>query len=96
MESLPTPRANAEVVYLALPRLKRAVCRTLVPSRNVTVPVGLPDPFTTGVTVAVKVTLYPYTEGLVLKSRCLWLRHVPGEILLVLAPWPSPAATETA
>ncbi len=35
MEFLPTLRANAEVVYLALPRLKWAVCRTFVPSRNV-------------------------------------------------------------
>ena len=64
MEFVPTPRANAEVVYLALPRVKWAVCRTVVPSKNVTVPVGLPEPFTTDVMVAVKVTLCPYTEGL--------------------------------
>ena len=56
MEFMPTLRADAEVVYLALPRLKWTVCRTFVPSRNVTVPVGLPDPFMTGVMVAVNIT----------------------------------------
>jgi hypothetical protein len=34
------------------------------PSRNVTVPVGVPVPGKTGLTVAVKVTNWPETEGL--------------------------------
>jgi hypothetical protein len=34
------------------------------PSRKVTVPVGVPEPGGFAITVAVKVTLWPETEGL--------------------------------
>ncbi len=36
----------------------------VVPSRNVTVPVGVPAPGFTALTVAVKVTFWPNTDGL--------------------------------
>ena len=36
----------------------------VVPSRNATVPVGMPDPGAVAVTVAVNVTACPKTEGL--------------------------------
>ena len=68
-----------------------------MPSRNVTVPVGVPDPFTTGVTVAVKVTFCPYTEGLVLELTVLVVAPTfQVKFWLTLAPWPSAAVTETA
>jgi hypothetical protein len=38
---------------------------TVVPSRKLTVPVGVPAPGAETVTVAVKVTLCPKTDGLV-------------------------------
>src|SRR5262249_48067281 len=51
------------VVYRALPVASRAtVVRMVAPSLNVTVPVGIPPPV--AVTVAVKVTDWPNTDGL--------------------------------
>jgi hypothetical protein len=41
----------------------------MVPSRNVTVPEGLPAPGATTATVAVKVTLCPKTDGLADEAR---------------------------
>ncbi len=38
--------------------------RIVEPSMNVTVPVGIPEPGASAVTVAVKVTDWPNTEGL--------------------------------
>jgi hypothetical protein len=46
---------------VATPPLKTPVPSTVAPSRNVTVPVAVPDPV--GVTVAVKVTDCPYSDG---------------------------------
>ena len=40
------------------------VPRVVEPSRNVTVPVGVPEPGALAVTVAVNVTDWPNTEGL--------------------------------
>jgi hypothetical protein len=56
------PTVNADVLKVAEPELKVPVPKVVVPSLKVTVPVGvlLPD---VGVTVAVKVTLWPKTEG---------------------------------
>ena len=48
--------ANDEVVRLAFPELRVAVPKVAAPSRKVTVPVGVPDPGATALTVAVKVT----------------------------------------
>ena len=58
------PTANAEVVNVAVPPDTVPVPRVVVPSRKVTVPVGLPAPGATGATVAVKVTDCPNTDGL--------------------------------
>ena len=60
MVSVPT--GSAVVLKLALPPLRVAVPRTVVPTLNVTVPVGVPKPDELGATVAVKVTDWPNTE----------------------------------
>ena len=57
------PADRAEVVKVAMPPLSVPVPIGLPPSRNVTVPVGVPVPGATGETVAVKVTDWPKTEG---------------------------------
>jgi hypothetical protein len=57
------PTASDEVVNVALPELKAAVARVEAPSRKVTVPVGVPDPGATALTVAVNVTDWPNTDG---------------------------------
>src|SRR5262245_10501471 len=44
--------------------LTATVPRTMLPSLNVTVPVGVPAPGATAATVAVKVTAWPGTAGL--------------------------------
>src|SRR5438105_1958617 len=55
---------SAEVVRLAVPFVSAAVARTVAPSRNVTPPVGVPDAGGAAATLAVKVTVCPYTAGL--------------------------------
>src|SRR5260370_1296918 len=55
--------ASADVVKVAMPLLSVPVPIGLPPSRNVTVPVAVPDPGATGDTVAVNVTDWPKTEG---------------------------------
>jgi hypothetical protein len=57
------PTASAEIANVALPALKLAVPRVEAPSRKVTVPVGVPAPGETALTVAVKVTDWPNTVG---------------------------------
>jgi hypothetical protein len=57
------PIAKDEVVSVALPADKLAVPRVAAPSRNVTVPVGVPAAGATVLTVAVKVTDWPKTDG---------------------------------
>ena len=46
-----------------MPALKVAVPSVAAPSRNVTVPVGVPTPGATALTVAVKVTAWPDADG---------------------------------
>ncbi len=59
------PTVNALVANVAWPVASRLpLPRVLVPSRNVTVPVGVPVPGGFTVTVAVKVTDWPKTDGL--------------------------------
>ena len=58
------PTASAEVVKVAMPPLSVPVPMGLPPSRNVTVPTGVPAPGATGDTVAVNVTDWPKTDGL--------------------------------
>jgi hypothetical protein len=57
------PTINEEVANVALPELKVAVASVAAPSRKVTVPVGVPDPGDTALTVAVNVTDWPKTDG---------------------------------
>src|SRR5215467_7925069 len=60
------PPADAKlVVNVARPPVPTAtVPRTTLPSRNVTVPVGVPAPGATAATVAVKVTAWRVPAGL--------------------------------
>jgi hypothetical protein len=55
------PTASVDVVNVALPPLSVPVPSTLVPSLKVTIPVGVPE--VAGLTVAVKVTAWPNTDG---------------------------------
>lgn len=57
------PAANAEVVSVATPPVIGPVPMELPPSRNVTVPVGVPVAGKVAATVAVKVTDWPNAEG---------------------------------
>ena len=57
------PTDSDEVVKVALPPERLAVPNVAAPSRNVTVPVGVPTPGETALTVAVKVTDCPNTDG---------------------------------
>jgi hypothetical protein len=61
MLSLPT--ARLEVDNVATPEVKVTTPSVLVPSMNLTVPVGVPVT-ETGDTVAVRVTDCPYSDGL--------------------------------
>jgi hypothetical protein len=57
--------AKLEVTKLACPELFRvSVPSVVLPSRNVTVPVGVPAHGATGLTVAVNATAWPNTDGL--------------------------------
>ncbi len=55
---------SAEVTKVTEPPLNVLVARAVAPSLKVTVPVGVPTPGETALTVAVKVTNWPKTEGL--------------------------------
>ena len=57
------PAAKADVVKVATPPLSVLVPMELPPSRNVTVPVGVPVAGANAVIVAVKVTDCPKSEG---------------------------------
>ena len=52
------------MLKVAMLLVKVPVPRVLVPFLKVTVPLGVPAPGETGLTVAVKVTDWPKTEGL--------------------------------
>jgi hypothetical protein len=74
MEWLPTARLDVEKV--AMPPLSVSVPRVVDPSSKVTVPVGVPAPGEFTLTVAVNVTFWPNTEGL-----------VEADKLVVVASW---------
>src|SRR6185437_13762631 len=57
------PTARADVLKVAIPPVSVPVPIGLAPSRNVTVPVGVPAPGATAETVAVNVTDWPKTDG---------------------------------
>jgi hypothetical protein len=60
------PGDRAEVENMALPPLREALPKVEPASKNVTVPVAAE-----GETVAVKVTLWPETEGLALEATAV-------------------------
>ncbi len=60
------PDVRVDVLTFALSPTREAVPRDVVPSKNVTEPVGAVDVL---VTKAVKVTLWPYVDGLRLDTR---------------------------
>ena len=59
-----SPVENELVAKLANPALSVPVPSVVAPSRNVTVPVGVPAPGAMAVTVPVRVTGWPNTDGL--------------------------------
>jgi hypothetical protein len=63
------PTVSFVVVNAALPALSVPVPSVAAPFLNVTVPVGVPEP--AGVTVAVKVTLWPKVDGFTLEARAV-------------------------
>ena len=59
------PIASTEVVNVAIPEPSKVPVPSVVnPSMNVTVPVGIPEPGASEMTVAVNVTDWPNTDGL--------------------------------
>jgi hypothetical protein len=76
-------------VNVALPPARLAVPRVEPPSRKVTVPVGVPAPGETALTVAVKVTAWPDADGFtdevtvaeLLALLTVWV--IAAEVLLV-------------
>src|SRR5208283_5213389 len=89
---------RVDVVKLAVPPLSVAVPRVLEPSMNVAVPVGVPPPGETGLTVAVKVTAWPATDGLreettlvvVLACLTVWVRAAEVLVMKLLSPLYTP------
>ncbi len=63
-ERLWLPVASVEDVIVAWPALSVPVPNVVAPSLNVTVPVGVPVPGATALTVAVSVIDWPNTDGL--------------------------------
>jgi hypothetical protein len=64
---------NELVLNVAVPELKLLVASDVAPSLNVTVPVGVPAPGAAALTVAVKVTAWPETDGLTEEATALVL-----------------------
>jgi hypothetical protein len=67
-------------VNVALPPASVAVPRVAAPSRKVTVPVGVPTPGETALTVAVNVTAWPDDDGFTEEVTVL-------ELLALLTVW---------
>ena len=82
------PAASADVVMVALPPLRATVPSVVVPSVKVTLPVSgaVPEP---GLTVAVKVTVWPTFDELSedLTLVVLFRRLTVCVRVAVLAPW---------
>jgi hypothetical protein len=58
------PATKVEVLNVAAPELRVIVANEVVPSLKVTVPLGVPAPGATAVTVAVNPTAWPAQDGL--------------------------------
>jgi hypothetical protein len=82
---------------VALPADSVFVANVVVPSLNVTVPVGLPEPGGTALTAAVKVTTWPNTEGLTEDARAVllpaWFTVWLSVLLVLPEKLPSPPYT---
>jgi hypothetical protein len=89
------PTESDEVVKVALPAARVAVPRVAAPSRKVTVPVGVPAPGETALTVAVKVTAWPVADGftdevtVVELFALLTVWVIAAEVLLLKLPSPA-------
>ena len=59
------PTASEAMDKVAVPAVRVPVPKRVAPSKKLTVPVAVPAPGETALTVAVKVTDCPKTEGLV-------------------------------
>ena len=104
------PAASDEVVKVAVPLLFNvAVPSWAAPSENVTVPVGVPVPGGTGLTVAVKVTDCPTTDGfadddtavVVAILLTVWVSgaellptKLPSPLYVAVIVWPPTASDE--
>ena len=66
------PRARVDVTKVATPAaFSVPVPMVVAPSRKVTVPVGAGPEVLAGLTVAVKVTLWPTADGFTLEARVI-------------------------
>ena len=63
------PAGRLEIDKVAVPLETATVARTVTPSINVTVPVGVPEP--EDVTAAMNVTAWPYAEGFWLEDNAV-------------------------
>src|SRR6516164_6764232 len=80
------PAASEEVAKVALPEFNVVVPSVVAPSKKVTVPVGVPDPGATALTVAVNVTDCPRADGFtddITTVALLFLLLVGGRVKLV-------------
>src|SRR2546427_570598 len=81
---------STALVYFTWPALSALVARAVAPSLKITFPLGVPPPGEVAPTVAVKITDWPKTVGLVEEVRVAvvsallttWLRA--GELVLVV------------
>lgn|ERR1041384_6697882 len=65
------PTDSVEVEKVAWPEMRLLVTSAMAPSLKITVPVGVPDPGATVLTVAVKVTDCPEHDGLADELRAV-------------------------
>jgi hypothetical protein len=88
------PTDSDDVVNVALPAVRLAVPRVEAPSRKVTVPVGVPTPGETALTVAVNVTAWPDADGFtdevtvveLLALLTVWVRAADVLLLKFVSP----------
>src|SRR5690242_14105706 len=73
---LVTERAEVVKVAWAEPLRVTLLARVAAPSRKLTVPLGVPDPGALAATVAVKVTVCPKTDGLLVEVTVVVLGSV--------------------
>src|SRR5205085_1573882 len=94
------PTLRLEVAHVATPAASACAPQPVIelpPSLKFTVPVGVPAPGAVAVTVAVKVTLCPNTDGFTDDVRLVvvlaWLTTCDTAELVLVAKFVSPAYT---